>query len=370
MSFPFLRLPLELRNKIYDLVLCTAGEILPVGLGCCVMLSRNSGAQEKLSIYVNLLKTCKAIQAEAAPVLYGANKFLFTNKAPVVTRGNISGIYSFLVKMGRRNRLHLRYLTISIPDMPRVTWANYTSTAQVLGDSFDLLALGHGLHVLELRFDDSGTQIGRSYKDFFIYGLCVVKKLKKIRYIQQLSLTGDFPRGVFQIESMHPATYIALLKENMLVGRKIEVPPVLKTEDQTIGKTVTERLEGLERTLVELASHHQDPAVRTEMSETMVDKKESLQSSSITAAQVADIVEEKLLLLQAGLASETRVAEIVKTDFKSLKEGLTAQTRGEKIFRDFVRTSVAGLASKTQVDEISKALELVKKDVNALNSRI
>lgn len=241
-------------------------------------------------------------------------------------------------------------------------WYNaYASGPRALGDSFDLLAQGHGLHVLELRFVNKE---GAAYNEFFGAGLPIVEKMKRIKNIKQLVLTGSHSRRDFRIDGKSPETYIALLKRDMLVGKKVEVFPAPHVGDESIGKTITERLTGLEKTLGELVSRRQDPAVKLEAAETMMQRIWSLQRTSLTKRQVADIIEEKLLVLQE------RMGDIVKAELRSIKEGLTAQTQAEKAFRDFTRDSIAGLASKVQVGEITQVLEALRKKVDALSSKI
>ena len=65
-SFPFLRLPAELRNKIYSLVLTTERPIL-------VSTPRRFKAKSMLA----LLSVCKQIRDEAREMFYAGNEFIF-----------------------------------------------------------------------------------------------------------------------------------------------------------------------------------------------------------------------------------------------------------------------------------------------------
>lgn len=98
MPFPFQRLPPEIRNRIYTFALCIPGEISPTGGGINARWSRPLDPDEQLFICVGLLRTCKEVEAEAAPVLYCGNNFLLTYDHVV---GNTVGTFAFLVKMGR-----------------------------------------------------------------------------------------------------------------------------------------------------------------------------------------------------------------------------------------------------------------------------
>ncbi|KAM7191193.1 hypothetical protein V8F33_009064 [Rhypophila sp. PSN 637] len=73
MSFEFLSLPGEIRNKIYRLVLCDHEVIdnytysqIPAHSGC---------ARGELHKSAQLLRTCRQIHTEAMPILYGENTF-------------------------------------------------------------------------------------------------------------------------------------------------------------------------------------------------------------------------------------------------------------------------------------------------------
>lgn len=338
MTFPFLRLPPELRNRIYDLALCTPGEIYPVGCECYVVCSDEPGAAaEKLSININLLQTCKMIHAEGSALLYGANRFLF-GAAGV---SNLSGLYPFLVRIGRSNRLQLRHLTISIPKLTRFAWEKHISGAQVLGESFDLLSLGHGLRVLELQFQDTGPVFGRRCRDFFTSGTRVVDKLMKIKHIKELVLTGSDPGPEFYVMGVSFEVYLMVLYEDMLVGTTVEEPNFMNIEDPTIEKTITDRLAGLEKSLLELGAHHQDLAVKSKAAETMIERIWSLQERYVMEAQVAVVKVEELLLPHTGLG------ETVTAELKSLKGELTAQE-----------------------EDMSRVLKPLGKKVDALTSRI
>ncbi|KAI4129430.1 MAG: hypothetical protein LQ347_003778 [Umbilicaria vellea] len=358
--FPFLRLPPELRNRIYHLTLCAPGEIYPAALDAKVRIFRNSDKMATLSICTDLLGACKETQAEAAPVLYGSNAFRFTNAGKCV---NLSSMYPFLVKMGRRNRLHLRHLTVCIPVVPRWMWEKYDGTAQVLGDSFDLLSLNHSLHVLELNFLRlDGVQIGRAYKDFFTLGFLVVEKLRKVKNIKQLLLTGDLPGHDFKIRRTTSTMLIASLTDEMLVGKEkegrssneIEISLDTTAKSQSSRKTVTQRLASLEKSLEGLAAIRQDSALRVEGPGTVLERQEPLKNNLITETKIAEIVEEKLLQLQGSLASVTQMTGTTN-GLVALERDLAARLIEEKASRQSLETSVAGLASKADIARTIKA---------------
>ena len=306
MPFPFQRLPIEIRHTIYLLTLCIPGEISPIGAGVNGRWSNPFDPDKQLSIGVGLLRTCKEVELEAAPVLYDGNKFLLTHDG---AGDESAGTFPFLVKVGRRNRQALHQLVFHVYFCKPTAYEKYSRAPRALGDSFDLLAQSHNLHVLKLRFVDRGT--GHAYRQFFTVALPIVAKMKKIKNVKQLVLKGEHSKPSFKIDGISP-----------------------------------------------------DAAVNSEAVKPMTESIRLLQKGSLTEAQVAQIIEEKLLLLQAG------IGETVKAELKSLKGGLTAQAQAEKSFRDSTRDSIAGLALKSQAEEISKVLEALRTKVDALSSRI
>lgn len=71
-EFPLLSLPLELRHHIY-------GELLIASLDKPVLLWHDRNGREKsISIYPQILRVCKQVNAEATSLLYERNKFSFS----------------------------------------------------------------------------------------------------------------------------------------------------------------------------------------------------------------------------------------------------------------------------------------------------
>ncbi|SLM36413.1 hypothetical protein LPUS_05969 [Lasallia pustulata] len=279
MPFPFQRLATEIRHMIYALALCIPGEISPIGAGISGRWSRPFDPDKQLSIGVGLLRTCKEVELDAAPILYGGNKFLLTHDGA----GNESaGTFPFLVKIGRRNRQALRKLIFHMYFCRPSAYKTYSGKPRALGDSFDLLAQAHNLHVLELRFVDTG--IRHAYRQFFTVGLPIVAKMKKIKNVKQLVLKGTYSPPDSKIDGISPEAYIALLKEDMLVGKNVESPPIMQADDQAITKTVTERLAGLEKTLGELLSIRNDPMEKSEAVKAMMESIRLLQKSPLREA--------------------------------------------------------------------------------------
>ncbi|KAA6408717.1 MAG: hypothetical protein FRX48_07799 [Lasallia pustulata] len=279
MPFPFQRLPTEIRHMIYALALCIPGEISPIGAGISGRWSRPFDPDKQLSIGVGLLQTCKEVELDAAPILYGGNKFLLTHDG---AGDESAGTFPFLVKIGRRNRQALRKLIFHVYFCRPSAYKTYSGKPRALGDSFDLLVQAHNLHVLELRF--VGTGIRHAYRQSFTVGLTIVAKMKKIKNVKQLVLKGTYSPPDSKIDGISPEAYIALLKEDTLVGKKVESPPIMQADDQAITKTVTERLAGLEKTLGELLSIRNDPMEKSEAVKAMMESIRLLQKSPLREA--------------------------------------------------------------------------------------
>ena len=106
---PFAKLPLELHEMIYKAVL-TSERPLAV-----------SRTQVRFSMVnrvpdlTNLLKTCRQMHAESAPLLYSTNTIEITQ-----SRFDKSPAVSFLCWIGLRNSAALRKLVVSTSDLPMV----------------------------------------------------------------------------------------------------------------------------------------------------------------------------------------------------------------------------------------------------------
>ena len=304
MPFPFQRLPPEIRHMIYDLALSIPGEISPISFGFRGTWSRPGNNHPKPSICVGIVRTCEEIRAEAAAVLYGGNKFLLTDtRIP----GNFFGSYAFLVKIGRRNRYHLRHLIFNIPNLEQSTWATENDTTRVIGDCFELLALGHRLDILDLRF--GGVQLTNAriddYRRFFVAKSLVVPKLKRIKAIRELKTSGHASiNSNFSSADIPCDACMQCLRDEMLVGSQVAVLPNTTSRNQNAGKPLTERLAGLEKGLEALRSSHR---------------------ASVSKERVAKIVKEELQSLHEDLAAEAQVSETVTREQMAL--GLAGLSR-------------------------------------------
>ena len=74
-SFPFMKLPPELRNKIYACCLLVEGHILSPDAECWRYDPRLVYRDDKLRSVSGILSLSKAVHQEAAPIFYGKNTF-------------------------------------------------------------------------------------------------------------------------------------------------------------------------------------------------------------------------------------------------------------------------------------------------------
>lgn len=72
---PFLRLPGELRNEIYELLLTSPELTAQQRRAASIHTSSCSSALPKADIHPAILSTCRQIHAEATPILYARNTF-------------------------------------------------------------------------------------------------------------------------------------------------------------------------------------------------------------------------------------------------------------------------------------------------------
>lgn len=77
----FSKLPGELRNKIYQLLLVSDESVTPqqqlLGLSKAMKHMHHGGYKPAAGLDATLLQTCRAIHHEALPILYGSNTFMF-----------------------------------------------------------------------------------------------------------------------------------------------------------------------------------------------------------------------------------------------------------------------------------------------------
>lgn len=136
----FVSLPLEIRNKIYGLLLVASEAIT-------VYSSPNSLAEEHLrrprrryekvdALTFGLLWVNKTISIEAAAVFYHHNIFKFSGSQQCHLVDSWDALYSFLYTIGDRNRACLQYLEADISRPRAVTKDANGTISSLLNGSF------------------------------------------------------------------------------------------------------------------------------------------------------------------------------------------------------------------------------------------
>lgn len=98
MSANFLKLPSELRNRVYGLCLLLQNPIDPW---------INYSQRQELTL--GLLRANKTVHREASSLFYAQNRFDFTMATP-------EDIASFLEKIGRNNADYIQHVCVDFPD--------------------------------------------------------------------------------------------------------------------------------------------------------------------------------------------------------------------------------------------------------------
>lgn len=144
---PLLRLPAELRNRIYELALTRQGP------------RKMIKAWDRPGRQPGLTRTCRAIRAEALPIFYSINEFLTSPLCPE----DEQVMSAWLRAIERENREHLDHVLMLKWDFMRYNSAverfdrRRTRFLKRLKHSGDKLVDGQMYHVVKmdcLNFDD------------------------------------------------------------------------------------------------------------------------------------------------------------------------------------------------------------------------
>lgn len=175
-SFPFFRLPPEVRTMIYGLLFETAYEdktVTPDPAGS--RRENNLGARTmNLGDSLPFLRICKLVHQEATAVLYGSNVFRFDDHPHNSDQHKILGfnmsvpccdyltMYFFLVSIGKSNReklqhIHLDFSTPTFGRYPEEVFeyqalCSEGAGASLIGDAVELLAASHNLQTVSVSF--------------------------------------------------------------------------------------------------------------------------------------------------------------------------------------------------------------------------
>ena len=169
-TFPFFRLPPEVRNMIYGLLFETAHKDKVVTPDPAGTRRQNNLGQRTLNLSDSLpfLRTCQVVHREATAVLYGSNVFQFDdcphNDDKHTTRGfkmsfpccDLLTMYFFLVSIGKDNREKLQHIHLNFSHFEFILHAEKSNAgASLVGDAVDLLAASHHLQTFSVSFDSA-----------------------------------------------------------------------------------------------------------------------------------------------------------------------------------------------------------------------
>ena len=186
-SFQFLRLPYDIRSKIYDELF--AYSIHPIEPDITREFWRHGNLDHSCYFFLEsgataFLVTCKQVNSEASDALYGSNTFTFNDRGHLsafegcinrsgchgsdhLQTSSITSMYLFLRLIGKANRLRLRFIEVELArpqscyypdeiaeDMEFFTGPDMPVGGQYLGKSLGFLAQGHNLSMLRVKLND------------------------------------------------------------------------------------------------------------------------------------------------------------------------------------------------------------------------
>ena len=176
-TFPFFRLPPEVRNMVYGLLFETAHKDKFVTPDPAGSRRQNNLGQRTLNLSdsLPLLRTCHVVHREATAVLYGENVFRFDDHPHNDDKHTIPGfkmslpccdfltMYFFLVSIGRNSREKLQHLYLNFsnlsfvryPEESEGVYLHLNAGASFVGDAVDLLAASHHLQTFSVSFDSA-----------------------------------------------------------------------------------------------------------------------------------------------------------------------------------------------------------------------
>lgn len=198
---PFLRLPREVRDKIYAYLfesstLRRLRIVNPVEKFRLYDRKGFLGLQKGLSLF----RTSRLIQSEVAASLYGNNVFVFDDKDFVKAARSydlpmsfcgVSLMYPFFRLIGTLNRRSIRFLQIQLKSKQYFYQKGEASKlmrlpcrGKYLADAFDLLAQGHSLQGLEIWLDEWSNGTSAALSQF-------LRPLNESRLLRKMIELGD-----------------------------------------------------------------------------------------------------------------------------------------------------------------------------------
>ena len=226
LGFPFFRLPPEIRNDIYYYLFASPhvwyGEhVFIPDVDHCRKTNNVDMFPAKMSDTLPFLRACQQAHEEATAILYGENKFVFSDKRLgqetytipnfniELQRCDFMTLYYFLNVIGEQNRSKLRYLQPAFLTRDFTTYPHEVTASRAqfyikegggagfVGDALDLLSQRHNLVQLELSFVDSGQpsvynpeeqEAPNSFIDLCSGDRALVKRFQQVRGIEEFSI--------------------------------------------------------------------------------------------------------------------------------------------------------------------------------------
>lgn len=192
----FARLPAEIRNKIYRLVLTRPGypidlwpatisvELLSKGVAptyeptCWCRIYNRLCRHFELSGGLALLRTCSWVHLEATPIFYGENTWMFSDFHSWIAA------YSWLCKIGPRNRTLIQDLVLGLPEW-EITGLGDPSEKELKDYPLDYCEPHHEEYKIAASQAYSATSKPdwRGYVDGLYEALQEAKQLRRIRLV-------------------------------------------------------------------------------------------------------------------------------------------------------------------------------------------
>ena len=261
MTFPFLQLPPEIRNKVYRLLLVTKHpnqHIFPDVNGTARRMRLSWIYLPDMGDSLSLLVTCKLVNQEASAVLYGCNKYLFddrpyTSGETGIPACDFTYLYSWLRHIGAENRKRLQWIQLHFRTPvfcycwgERVTRTQTQHTgAPYLIKVFELLERGHGLQYLKLEFESmhKQTQNEQLYRHLFrVPGNSqLISQMTKIHGLQELQIFVGKVKKRSNGRSKGDAVFSHVkeqMEEKTTIGERSTMQEVSKL--QTLAGRITE----------------------------------------------------------------------------------------------------------------------------------
>ncbi|KAA6406618.1 MAG: hypothetical protein FRX48_09550 [Lasallia pustulata] len=296
MPFPFLKLPPEIRNKVYNLLLITSHphrSLTPDIIGQVVRGEFEWNMCPDMGDSVSLLRTCKLVHQEASSILYGSNWFYFMERPSLgeddedednggadIPICDHMFVYPWLRLIGAQNRMHLRNLRLHFTgetffycrgESNRFTSEVVTRTGgEYLVDALEFLGRGHALAMIEIVFSPlecTDTEFKQMFQHLFRRRSesRLIRQMESFSGLKQL-IVGDLYQE--EMESC-PEAYASFLSVKMgMEGKQpAEEPQGSVAAKPSHGKSLAKKIKELveERDRLELQALETNQKLRDEV---------------------------------------------------------------------------------------------------------